>query len=434
MGQVRTPAILVPLVSATTYRRGVHLLLGAVILLPYLLLAALFVRLLTDDTRPHLVALLFLVVTVVIGALPAFLRGARELEIAAARFLLDADLPEPAPDRSARLAVETRIRSALWFAVHLFTGGVVAVVLLIAVPMALVFLASRVGLDAGVTRLRFGPLDEIGPLHDHDTWWWSLIGLILLVVTVYAVAGLGALAALMAPVLLGPSQAERIAALEAGSRRLAERNRIARDLHDSIGHALTAATLQAAAARELFDTDPAFARRALEIIEEVGRAAIDDLDHVLGVLREPGRDGTGDGAARRPQPTLDDLDRLCEEARTGGVTVALDVAGPLDAVPAVVSREGYRIIQEGLTNAARHAGRVPVTLRMAVADGVLAIDITNPVTNRATGRRHGGRGLNGMRERVELLGGQFRVGTAQLSWRVAVTLPLDGPVRSSGPA
>jgi signal transduction histidine kinase len=116
------------------------------------------------------------------------------------------------------------------------------------------------------------------------------------------------------------------------------------------------------------------------------------------------------------------------------VEVALDVAGRLDAVPAVVSREGYRIVQEGLTNAARHAGRVPVTLRMAVADGVLAIEIINPVTNRATGRRRGGRGLDGMRERVELLGGRVTAGTAGGSWRVAVTLPLNGPVRSGGPA
>jgi DNA-binding NarL/FixJ family response regulator/signal transduction histidine kinase len=305
------------------------------------------------------------------------------------------------------------------------TGAVVALVLLIAVPMALVFLAPRVGLGAGVvTGLRVGPLDK------GDTWWWSLIGLILLVGTVYAVAGLGALAALMAPVLLGPSQAERIAVLEAGSRRLAERNRIARDLHDSIGHALTATTLQAAAAREVFDTDPAFVRRALETIEEVGRAAMDDLDHVLGVLRdrEPGqdRDGTGDAAARRPQPTLDDLPRLCEDARASGVEVSVHVAGSLDAVPAAVSREGYRIVQEGLTNAARHAGRVPVTLRMAVAEGALAIDITNPVTNRATGRRRGGRGLDGMRERVELLGGRSVVcrGHAAIGW--------SGPVGRSG--
>ena len=112
--------------------------------------------------------------------------------------------------------------------------------------------------------------------------------MLLLVGTVYAVAGLGALAATMAPVLLGPSPADRIAALEARERRLAERNRLARELHDSVGHALTATTLQAGAARAVFDSDPEFARRALAAIEEVGRTAMDDLDHVLGVLRDAG--------------------------------------------------------------------------------------------------------------------------------------------------
>jgi signal transduction histidine kinase len=417
--------------------------LGAVILLPYLLLGALFVRMLVDDRLPRPLTLLVLVVTVAIGGLPAVLRGVRELEIAAARFLLDADLPEPAPSRPARLAVETRIRAALWFAVHLIAGGVVAALLLIAVPTALVFLAPRLGLGGGTTTgLRLGPLDE------RDTGWWSVIGLILLVATVYAVAGLGALAALMAPVLLGPSQAERIAALEAGTRRLAERNRIARDLHDTIGHALTATTLQAAAALEVFDTDPAFAQRALAAIEEVGRAALDDLDQMLGILRDhddgdggtgTGGERAGEGATRRPRPTLDDLDRLCADVRTGGVPVVLEVAGPLGDLPAAVSREGYRIVQEGLTNAARHAGRVPVRLRVAIVDGVLAIDITNPVSNQAAGRRRGGLrrggwGLDGMRERVELLGGRLSAGAADGSWYIAVTLPLGGPVRSGGPA
>src|SRR2546421_7890728 len=347
MGPVRIPAVLAPLVSATTYRRGVHLLLGAVILLPYVLLGAVFARMLTDGASPRPVTLLILVATVAISTVPAFLRGTRALEIAAARLLLDADLPEPAVGWPARLALETRIRAALWFAVHLCAGAVVAAILLIAVPMALVFLAHQVGLAPSLTGLRVGPFDE------HDTWWWSVIGLVLLVVTGYAVAGLGALAALMAPVLLGPSQTERIAVLEAASRRLAERNRIARDLHDSVGHALTTTTLQAAAAGAVFDTDPAFARRALQAIEEVGRAAMDDLDHVLRVLRE--RDREPD---HRPQPTLVDLDRLCDDARANGVDVALEVAGSVAEVPAVVSRAGDRIVQEGLTNAGRHAGRV----------------------------------------------------------------------------
>jgi signal transduction histidine kinase len=127
---------------------------------------------------------------------------------------------------------------------------------------------------------------------------------------------------------------------------------LARDLHDSIGHALTLAALQAGAAGQLFDTDPQFARRALTVIEETSRTAMDDLDHVLGVLRD--RDHRDDGP-RRPQPALAHVGRLCEDSQARGVPVDLTVTGPLTAVPAVVSREGYRIVQEALTNVARHA-------------------------------------------------------------------------------
>src|SRR2546423_6473925 len=126
MGPVRIPAVLAALVSATTYRRGVHLLLGAVILLPYVLLGAVFTRMLTDGASPRPVTLLILVATVAISTVPAFLRGTRALEIAAARLLLDADLPEPAVGWPTRLALETRIRAALWFTVHLCAGAVVA--------------------------------------------------------------------------------------------------------------------------------------------------------------------------------------------------------------------------------------------------------------------------------------------------------------------
>jgi signal transduction histidine kinase len=404
MGRVRTPAALAPLVSATTYRRGVHLLLGGVILLPYLLLGAVFADMLAGPRDERPAVLLLLVAAAAIAAVPAFLRGTRTLEIAAARALLGVDLPDPPP---GPVAAETRVRGALWYATHLVTGGLVAGGLLAAVPMALVFVAGWFGVRTGGTDgLRIGPLDET------DTGWLTVVGVTLLVALVYAVAGLGALAALMAPVLLGPSAPERIAALEARASGLAERNRLARELHDSVGHALTVTTLQAAAAREVLDADPDFARRALSAIEETGRAAMAELDHMLGLLRD------APAGARAPQPTLDDLDRLVAEAR---IEVRVDRTGPLSGVPAVVSREGYRIVQEGLTNAARHAGGQPVVLRVAVSGGTLAIELTNPVGGRAPAG--GGRGLAGMRERVALLGGEMTAGREDGLWRVAVRLP-----------
>jgi signal transduction histidine kinase len=416
MGRVRTPAALAPLVSGTTYRRGTHLLLGGVIVLPYILLGTVFADTLADPRGGGPAALPLLVAAAAIAAVPAFLRGTRTLEIAAARALLDVDLPDPPPGRPAP---ETRVRGALWYATHLVTGGLVASGLLVAVPMALVFGAGWFGLRTEATDgLRLGPLDE------GDTGWLALVGLALLIVLAYAVAGLGAIAALMAPVLLGPSTAERVAALEARAAGLAERNRLARELHDSVGHALTVTTLQAAAAREVLDTDPAFARRALSAIEETGRAAMTELDHVLGLLRDTAT------ATPRPQATLADLDRLVADARAAGVEVRLDPPGPLDEVARAVSREGYRIVQEGLTNAARHAGGHPVALRVAVADGALVIELANPVGAAAPGG--GGRGLAGMRERVALLGGEMTAGPEDGRWRVAVRLPTGGGTGRGG--
>ncbi len=397
-------------VRASTYRRAVFLLLGSVLLLPYLLLTGLLVRAVAQESGNRAGVLLVAAVAAVIMLIPPFLGGTRELEIAAARALLRADLPEPGP--AGPLALETRLRAALWFGMHLAVGAVIGAALLIAVPMVLVVLAERVGLTSGA----LAGLD-VGPLRASDVWWWTLVGALLLLGTVYAVAGLGALAATMAPVLLGPSPEMRIAAVEQRERRLAERNRLARELHDSVGHALTAATLQAGAARAVFDTDPEFARRALAAIEDVGRAAMDDLDHVLGVLRSL-EDGDG-----RPPRTLDDLDRLVADVRAGGVEVRTDVAGA-DAVqarvPPAVSREAFRIVQESLTNAAKH-GTGTVHLRLTATDEV-TIEVTNPVPG--TPAAHGGgRGVAGMRERVRLLGGRLEAGPSGGGWRVHVRLP-----------
>ncbi|MFB9850262.1 sensor histidine kinase [Micromonospora andamanensis] len=224
----------------------------------------------------------------------------------------------------------------------------------------------------------------------------------------------------MAPALLGPASAERIAALEARAARLAERNRLARELHDSVGHALTVATLQAGAAREVLDADPEFVRRALAAIEETGRRAMDDLDHVLGLLRE-----TGEPPVVAPQRTLSDLDDLIAETRAAGMSVRSRNRGPLDALPSAVSREGYRIVQEALTNAARH-GHGPVTVRVDVTPDGLEIELVNAMAERVGGAAvpGGGRGLVGMRERVLLLGGRITAGADGQRWRVRVRLPV----------
>ena len=296
-------AVVAPLVRGSTYRRGVHQLLGGVILLPYILLGVAFVQLFRGAELPLGAVLVLAAVAALIAATPAFLDGTRAVEIVAARGLLDVDLPDPI----ARADREARLRSALWFALHLLFGGLTGFGLFAALPVAFVFVARQFGAGA-----------ELGPLADVNPALVSLIGVAMLLVIVYVVAGLGALAAQVAPALLGPSQAEEIAALQERAERLAERNRLARELHDSVGHALTVTTIQAAAAQRLVDADPEFVRKALTAIEETGRAAMEDLDHVLGLLREEGTD--------RPAPvrTLADVDRIVADARAAGLTV--DVA------------------------------------------------------------------------------------------------------------
>lgn len=137
---------------------------------------------------------------------------------------------------------------------------------------------------------------------------------------------------------------------------------------------------------------------------------------MLGVLRE----------AERPlsaRPTLTDAGRLLESARASGAKVDAEVTGPVEAVPGPVSREGYRILQEALTNALRHAGPVPVRVRVAVTDGTLALDVRNPLPGAIPGPGRGS-GLRGIRERAALLGGSAATGPEEGDWRVRVELPL----------
>lgn len=144
---------------------------------------------------------------------------------------------------------------------------------------------------------------------------------------------------------------------------------------------------------------------------------MDDLERVLRVLRE-----SGTPVSRRP--TLLEADRLLDSARGAGATIKADVSGPLGLVPDPVSREGYRILQESLTNVLRHAGPVPVRVRLAVMDGWLELEVANPLDGSSKARG-GGSGLRGIRERASLLGGKAKTGPYEGEWMVHASLPLD---------
>ena len=287
-----------PLIRARTYRQCVHLLLGGVLLLPYLGLAVLFVQSFRIDAAARGGLALLLLVAVVVSVAIALIPAVRVLEVAAARSLLEVALPEQTLE-GAR-GWEARWRGAGWFALNLVLGGVTVLATLFVLPTSAgLFQAPVTGLEPvrlGATTVR---LDA-----GWASWWAPLLGAALLIALGYLVAALGGLLRVLAPVLLGPSPAERVAELERHAEQLAERNRLARELHDSVGHALTVATLQAAAARRVLDADPEFARSALTSIEEVGRTALDDLDHVLGLLRDesshvtPAHPGSAGAAAQ----------------------------------------------------------------------------------------------------------------------------------------
>jgi signal transduction histidine kinase len=245
--------------------------------------------------------------------------------------------------------------------------------------------------------------------------WTIAVAAGSLVALAYLCGAYVALMRRLARRFLGHGLAERLAADEAEADRAASRNRLARDLHDSIGHLLTTSTIQAAVARQVLESDPESARLALASIEDASRNALDDLDRALGVLREePAEPGAG--------PTLADLGQLCERA---GADLTVEVAGDPDTLPPMVSQEAFRIVQEGITNALKHAAGTAVSLKIAITDDHLDLRITNPMTTEPSATAQG-RGLTGIEERARLLGGETTAGPGpEGDWTLRAELPLQ---------
>jgi signal transduction histidine kinase len=194
-----------------------------------------------------------------------------------------------------------------------------------------------------------------------------------------------------------------------------EQARIARELHDVVAHALSVIIVQAGAAEDVFEKDPLRARQPIRSIDAAARSALADLRRVLGILQH--------GAEYEPQPGLARLDRLVEQVRATGLDVAVEIAGSPRPLPAAIDLSAYRIVQEALTNALKHAhaSRVDVRIRYGEA---LELDVRDDGRGSANG--HGGSGLVGMRERVALLGGSIETGTGPSGgFRVAAALPLE---------
>lgn len=217
---------------------------------------------------------------------------------------------------------------------------------------------------------------------------------------------------------------ERRARLVAVAGRAAaeERLRIARDLHDVLGHSLSGIAVQSSTGRMALEADqPDVARAALVRIEEASRSSMAEVRSVLGALR----------AAAAPR--LESVAQLVEEARAEGMSVSFRLDGDTGLVPTEVGQVTYRVVQEGLTNARRHARPAPVSVAVSVVVSTteMAVTVLDDGREPSPGAA-AGHGLAGMRERVESLGGRLDAGpSGDNGWRVHAVLPLTGGRRGS---
>lgn len=201
-----------------------------------------------------------------------------------------------------------------------------------------------------------------------------------------------------------------------------ERRSIASELHDVVAHRVSLMTVQAGAAQAILDDDPERAARAMSAVEDAGRSALDELRHLLDVL------GPHSGAqSRTPAASLRDLPKIAEHMESAGLPVSLQVDVP-DDLPTRFDLAAFRIVQESLTNALRHAGKgARATVRVGVDGDQLHIEVVDDGTGRSSWTGGSGRGLAGMRQRAELLGGHFEAGPAEDGgFRVRADIPLKG--------
>jgi signal transduction histidine kinase len=223
-------------------------------------------------------------------------------------------------------------------------------------------------------------------------------------------------------------RAERVAVTRA-SRQIdqrrhqsEERLRIARDLHDVIGHNISLINVQASMGLDLMDAQPEQARAALTAIKSASKEALEELRTMLTTLRH-----NDVGAPRAPAPGLDRLPELIELTRAAGLNVDVEVAGTAPPLPAGVHLAAYRIIQESLTNVARHAGRARVTVRVTYDDADMRLEIDDDGKAPAGGATAigTGSGITGMRERAVAVGGDLSAGFRRSGgFRVSARLPV----------
>lgn len=323
-------------------------------------------------------------------------------------------------------------RTLAWLMIRIVLApiGFTLAILALVVPIALisawllvVVVALGVVPDSG--------LDDPSAAAVVDTvTFWTLVGTPVLAFAVpmfaWVVHHYASLVAALARWSLGPGRDVTLAAATERAELAETQLRVDQELHDSIGHMITMNIVQAGAGAHVFDADPEFARQALRNIEERGRVAMGELDRIIATIR-----GDEEGP-RAPLPSLDDVTTLVEQARAAG----LDVETRLEAriAPSPLSRAGYAIVREGLTNAAKHAPGSSIHVHVATLPDALAVSVRNgpaargatPIAALREARSSIGHGIAGIRDRAALLGGSSVIGPlSDGGFEVMALLPLE---------
>ena len=417
-----------PIFQGSTYRHLVYLALAFPLGLMY------FIFLVTGVSVGFGLVVVWVGIPILLGMVLAW-RGIGTFERGLHRMLLDADIAEPPTRFLGEGTLWERIkgllqdsgtwRTLLWLFLR-FPSGIFTFVVLVTLPIvALAMIVAPVTLPLDLTNWNV----EVDPdwftingwsPDGGDAWWMVPIGVLGLIIFFHVVNGLAWLYRITGIALLGPSARERERVLETRATEAETRTRLAHELHDSIGHAVTLMVVQAGAGRKVFEDDPAFAKESLGIIEQTGRTSLSELDRVLAILRDD-----GSTAIEPPAPDLSDLDALVARVREADIPVTLSVSGAVTSLPRDIQRAAYRVIQEALTNVMRHA-QSATTVTVDAWPAWLEIDVTNAPASIVPGRGAGtGRGIIGMRERVAAYRGTSEIGpTLEGGYRVWVRFPL----------
>jgi signal transduction histidine kinase len=205
-----------------------------------------------------------------------------------------------------------------------------------------------------------------------------------------------------------------------------ERSRIARELHDIVGHALNLVVIQAGAAQRVFPTSHEKALDAMKSVESNGRQALSDVDRMLGILRTSD-DASTAASSRETPPSISHLNSLIEQLKPAGQSTKLVMSGTPVALTPSTDLSAYRVVQEALTNVMTHAAGATAHVEVEYGEESLSVTITNDNSgiDKTAGRTSGGRGIIGMRERTALFGGTFEAGqTDGGGWRVHATFSI----------